>query len=114
MSHRIFDNLAPIVERGIAAHGMGEDIAWEATLMPTPEGAPTVVLFFWMPGHLVGHKGVGSIAVQQDPSTIEEGPLLDSIRDFFAQMREARSRALAEQGGPIGAQASGLILPGVR
>lgn len=113
-SPRISDNLAEIVKDYLEhQHGLS-GVAFEIALMPTQEGVPMVVIFFWMRGPTLGKKAVGSVAIKEDPSSVTQESLWPSLREFFAQMAQAHSAALSAPAAvpARGTQtASGLFIP---
>lgn len=99
-SFRLSDRLTTLVNEAIRTHGQGEDIVWEGTLMPTPDGGAQYVLFFWMKGAVLGSLAQGSFAVP-NPMDLEADQFDDVFRQFVEQLRQARSAQIA-QGAPQG------------
>ena len=110
-SHRISDRIAAYVEDYLSV--TEDKISFEMSLIPSPEGTPLLVVFFWMPGPVLGKSSVGSIGLS-NPAEVTKESLGDSLREFFAQMTQARARAILEPAPapPRGSlSASGLLLP---
>ena len=112
MSNRISDRIAEHVESAIADHAHGEEVLWEAVFLPNQTGSVTATLIFWLPGVVLGSKMVGSVRINEDPAHLDATRLSASLREFFEEMRAARSRQAAQE---IKVEpASGLIVPGRR
>lgn len=111
-TNRIGDKIAPWVDEAITRHGQGEQIAWELALLPGPQGQPMPVLMFWVKGALLGSVVNGSIGLH-DPLAIGHDDLVEAVRQFLEQMRQARSEQLQQQ-APASPHlnGSGLLLPG--
>lgn len=118
MRYQITEKVGPWINDAITEHGQGEDISWEHSLMPGPDGQPNLMCVFWLPGAVVGTFVAGSVMFHTPPGlTAKE--VNETVAEFLRQMREARSQQIAkdraelagQNGHTSGQHPSGLILP---
>lgn len=118
MNYSLTAKIGPWIDDALHRHGQGENIAWEAALLPTPEGQAAFTVFVWFPGAILGTSLTGSFQVG-DPLNFTSEQVDAVISDFLEQLRQARSAqagAPAAPGGPVtpprgGQTASGLLIP---
>jgi hypothetical protein len=94
--HRISTTIEPFVDAALNDHALGEDVLWEGSIQPAPDGTAVFVLCFWLPDVVLGRLLQGSFAIQ-NPTKIEADEITDVVHDFLRQMHEARSQNLAKE-----------------
>lgn len=104
-SHRISTRVGPWIDQGFDKHLPGEKVAWEAGLLPTPNGLQFVVVV-WLPSLVMGEFVQGSFALH-DPISLDAGQMDRTLAEFVRQMKEARSKALEEAKGETQGQQQG-------
>lgn len=108
MSYRLTDQIARWVETAVNKHDAGEQIAWDISLAPAPNGVAVLVVVL-TPGAVL-NTVIHTAHILQSPSVVTEDDLDDLIRKMIEALRAERSRALA--GGNGGGQVEGLHVPG--
>lgn len=109
-SRRITERIGPWIDAAIERHGQGEEICWETTIGPGPDGAPATMVLLWFPGAVLGTVINGSIGLHA-PHLLTEAEADEVIAGSLERLRAERSRQI---GSPAanGHRPSGLILPG--
>ncbi len=111
MSHRITVRIEPLMDAALERHRGGDQVSWEMTLLPHPENqTPTIALFFWLAGPLLGNHIQGS-AMLGNPVTVDDKEIDGIVEAMLGQMREARSQMLSQSNGQAPHGPSGLIVP---
>jgi hypothetical protein len=87
--------IAPWVDKAIEAHGNGEQVLWESGLVPGQQNV-VLVLLFWLPGLTPDSIIQGSVPIE-NPIAITEEQIDDILSRFLFEMKQARSKALADQ-----------------
>lgn len=99
----------PLIDAAIAAHGQGEPICWESGLVPGANGAVVFVVFFWMPGAVLGTVVNGSMALANPLGSATTEFVDTEVARFLDAMRTERSKSVS---GLNGSPPSKIILPG--
>lgn len=115
MRHSLTEKIGPWVDAAIDKHGQGENIVWASSLTPDQGRNPTFTITVWFPGGILGSTLLGSFQVN-DPLGATEEKVSEVMAEFLRQLRENRSRQIAESGNghrppEDGHHPSGLILP---
>ena len=114
VSPRLQDVLAPLVARAVDRQRAGDEVVWEAGMMPVGSAvAPVVVV--WMPAPVLGQV-LTAAHVVQDPLHLDQGYADDAVRGLLEVLRAGRT-AMLGGADPLAAgrtvQDPRLLVPGV-
>jgi hypothetical protein len=121
-SSRIADKITPWINDSIAAHGKGEEVAFEVAMALAPDGMPVVFIAFWMQSGVVGSSIPLTVTVNNPMAlaqvevdrmvagTIEQ--ILQRRSVFLEQQQRAAQAQADAQNGHHDAPPQGLVLPG--
>lgn len=86
--------LTPWIEKAIEANGQGEDILWQITVIPAPDGTIPVVLAIWLPGAILGTAISGAVMIS-NPFALDDPSVDRMIFQVLEQLRTQRSDQLS-------------------
>lgn len=110
---RLTEHVTPMVEQAVEAASDGEEIVWDLSVTPGPDGGIALAVALWTKSALLGQRDSGVLLVANVIDMIDAPDAQErinaAVRNFIdGTMRAARSQQLAQQNGH-GQSGPGLI-----
>jgi hypothetical protein len=113
MTHRISAKIEKLIEEAIENGAYSEEISYDITFLPQQEGAPLVVIFFSIPGAVLGTQAA-MVAQAPTAALLDPQRVSETIRSLYEGAMNIRSNELAVANSSQNGHGhpTSLIIPG--